>query len=73
MESFCYDASAVEEDASGTLYKGVLSEISNEDLATKILFGTSEPPRFLIFITMNQIALIDRNKWNEKRYLQFEL
>ena len=22
---------------------------------------------------MNQIALIDRNKWNEKRYLQFEL
>lgn len=73
MESFCYDASAVEEDAPGMLYKGVLSEISNEDFATKILFGTAEPPRFLIFITMNQIALIDRNKWNEKRYLQFEL
>lgn len=73
MESFCYDASFIEEDASGTLYKGVLSETSNEDLATKILFGAAEPPRFLIFITMNQIALIDRNKWNEKRYLQFEL
>jgi hypothetical protein len=73
MESFCYDVNAVEEDASGTLYKGILSEISSEDLATKILFGTAEPPRFLIFITMNQIALIDRNKWNEKRYLQFEL
>ena len=73
MESFCYDASSVEEDASGTLYKGVLSEISSEELATKILFSTAEPPRFLIFITMNQIALIDRNKWNEKRYLQFEL
>ena len=73
MESFCYDVNAVEEDASGTLYKGILSKISSEDLATKILFGTAEPPRFLIFITMNQIALIDRNKWNEKRYLQFEL
>lgn len=73
MESFCYDASFIEEDASGTLYKGVLSETSNEDLATKILFGAAEPPRFLIFIAMNQIALIDRNKWNEKRYLQFEL
>ena len=73
MESFCYDASSVEDDASGALYKGVLSKISNEDLATKILFSTAEPPRFLILITMNQIALIDRNKWNEKRYLQFEL
>ncbi len=73
MESFCYDAGSIEEDAFGTLYKGVLSETSNEDLATKILFGAAEPPRFLIFITMNQIALIDRNKWNEKRYLQFEL
>ncbi len=73
MESFCYDASSIEEDAFGTLYKGILSETSNEDLATKILFSAAEPPRFLIFITMNQIALIDRNKWNEKRYLQFEL
>ena len=73
MESFCYDAATIDEDASGTLYKGVLSDMSNEDLATKILFGAAEPPRFLMFISMNQIALIDRNKWNEKRYLQFEL
>lgn len=73
MESFCYDASAIDEDAAGALYKGVLSEMPNEDLATKILFGAAEPPRFLILISMNQIALIDRNKWNEKRYLQFEL
>lgn len=73
MESFCYDASAIDEDAAGALYKGVLSEMPNEDLVTKILFGAAEPPRFLILISMNQIALIDRNKWNEKRYLQFEL
>lgn len=73
MESFVFNADDVDDDATGTLYKGVLGEMANEDLVTKILFGTAEPPRFIMLIGMNQIALIDRNKWNEKRYLQFEL
>lgn len=73
MESYCYDSAAIDEDASGVLYKGILSDMPNEDMATTILFGAAEPPRFLMLISMNQIALIDRNKWNEKRYLQFEL
>lgn len=73
MESFAFNANDIDDDATGTLYKGVLGEIANEDLVTKILFGTAEPPRFVMLIGMNQIALIDRNKWNEKRYLQFEL
>ncbi|MCC8046588.1 MAG: class I SAM-dependent DNA methyltransferase [Clostridiales bacterium] len=73
MESFVFDASQVEDDAVGAVYKGILSEVPNEELATKVLFGSNEPPRFLLLIGMNQIALIDRNKWNEKRYLQFEL
>lgn len=73
MESFAFNANDVEDDATGTLYKGVLGEMANEDLVTKILFGSAEPPRFVMLIGMNQIALIDRNKWNEKRYLQFEL
>ena len=73
MESFSFDATAIEDDMTGALYKGVLGEIPNEDLVTKILFGSNEPPRFVMLIGMNQIALIDRNKWNEKRYLQFEL
>lgn len=50
-----------------------LCALENEELANKIFFGSQEPPRFIIFIGMNQIALLDRNKWNEKRYLQFEL
>lgn len=50
-----------------------LTKIRNEDLANKIFYSTKEPPRFLILIGMNQIALLDRNKWNDKRYLQFEL
>lgn len=49
------------------------AELDNEELATKILFTMDEPPRWLIFIGLHQIALIDRNKWNEKRYLSFDL
>ena len=73
MESYAFDTAQVTEDTYGTVYKGVLGEMPGEALATKILFGQGEPPRFLMYIGMNQIALIDRNKWNEKRYLQFEL
>ena len=73
MESFVFNADDVDDDATGTLYKDILGEMPNEDLVTKILFGSAEPPRFVMLIGMNQIALIDRNKWNEKRYLQFEL
>lgn len=73
MESFVFNADDVDEDAVGTLHKGILNEIPNEDLVTKILFGSAEPPRFVMLIGMNQIALVDRNKWSEKCYLQFEL
>ncbi|MBQ9372909.1 MAG: N-6 DNA methylase [Thermoguttaceae bacterium] len=44
-----------------------------EELATRIFFELTEPPRFLLLIGTSQIALLDRRKWNEKRYLQFEL
>lgn len=73
MESFVFNADDVDEDAVGTLHKGILNEIPNKDLVTKILFGSAEPPRFVMLIGMNQIALVDRNKWSEKCYLQFEL
>ncbi|WP_304221118.1 Eco57I restriction-modification methylase domain-containing protein [Phascolarctobacterium succinatutens] len=73
MESFVFNAGDIDDDAAGALNKGVLGELANEDLVTKILFASAEPPRFIMLIGMNQIALIDRNKWNEKRYLQFDL
>ena len=73
LENFCFSAEDIGEEGLNTVTSSTLTMVENEDLATKILFGASEPPRFLIFIGMNQIALIDRNKWNEKRYLQFEL
>ena len=73
LESFLFDANSVEDDYAGGLTTAGLGQVPNEDLVTRIFFGSGEPPRFLLLIGMNQIALLDRNKWNEKRYLQFEL
>ncbi len=50
-----------------------LTQIPNEELVEKVFFTLSEPPRFILIIGMEQISLIDRMKWNGKRYLQFEL
>ncbi len=72
LESHVFNAKDVTDDYI-SLPNGILSDIPNEELVTKILFGSAEPPRFVMLIGMNQIALIDRNKWNEKRYLQFEM
>ncbi|MBP1564442.1 MAG: class I SAM-dependent DNA methyltransferase [Oscillospiraceae bacterium] len=60
-------------DGDTAIFKDTLFESENEELISKLLFGISESPRFLMIITINQIALIDRDKWNNKRYLQFEL
>ena len=73
MESNVFDSLQVDEDAIGNVAPEIVKNITNEELATKILFGQNEPPRFILFVGFNQIALIDRNKWNEKRYLQFDL
>ncbi|MDR1638873.1 MAG: class I SAM-dependent DNA methyltransferase, partial [Clostridiales bacterium] len=70
MDEKAFDSSELDKDASTTPF---LSELSIEDLTTKIFFGTSEPPRWLLFIGMDGIALVDRLKWNEKRYLHFDL
>lgn len=73
LDKYCFAADEVPEEGLYSVPTSVLTNIPNEDLITKILFGQAEPPRFILLIGMNQIALIDRNKWNEKRYLQFEL
>ncbi len=73
LDKFCFAGDGIGEEGVSVSYKKLLTEIPNEDLVTKILFEQTEPPRFILLLGMNQIALIDRNKWNEKRYLQFEL
>ncbi len=72
MSKFAFDGSRVDE-LEGFLSDDRSLKIENEALATKIFFGEAEPPRFILFVGMQQIALLDRNKWNEKRYLQFEM
>ncbi|NLX03480.1 MAG: N-6 DNA methylase [Syntrophomonadaceae bacterium] len=70
MQGYCFNAVNLNDDNGDEVTSTALA---NEELATKILFTMPEPPRWLLFIGLNQIALIDRNKWNEKRYLLFDL
>ncbi|MCI8895782.1 MAG: class I SAM-dependent DNA methyltransferase [Lachnospiraceae bacterium] len=73
LEKKCFFSDTLTDNSTSAVFADQMTQMPNEDLITKILFGSAEPPRFLLLIGMNQIALIDRNKWNEKRYLQFEL
>lgn len=50
---------------------GASVDIVNDEILAKLFFAGEEAPRFILLFGINQIALIDRNKWNEKRYLQF--
>ena len=43
------------------------------EVITKGLFALDEPPRYVLVVNGSQIALLDRNKWSEKRLLRFEL
>ncbi len=69
LESNCFDANSVP-DESLDYYQ---TNISNENLVSQIFFDTEEPPRWVILIGCNQICLLDRNKWAEKRFLEFDL
>ena len=46
---------------------------NNEDMAAKLFYSLPESPRWIIIIGEKAIALLDRKKWNEKRYLEFDL
>ena len=59
-------------DSEDEEYSVRLSNNNDEELATFFFAGT-EAPRWIILIGINQIALIDRNKWDRKKYLQFDL
>ena len=69
LSGYFFDGAAI----SGDMPKiPMLTELENEELVTKVLFNRDEPPRWLIIFGIDGIALIDRNKWNEKRYLYFD-
>ena len=51
----------------------ILLPDNNDEMLAKLFFAGTEAPRWIILVGMNQIALIDRNKWDKKKYLQFDL
>ncbi|WP_413167873.1 hypothetical protein ACL6C3_14330 [Capilliphycus salinus ALCB114379] len=44
-----------------------------EDLLTDHIFAEDNPPRWVILISLDQLVLIDRHKWNASRLLRFDL
>lgn len=46
---------------------------TNDEILAKLFFAGNEAPRWILLIGINSIALIDRNKWDKKKYLQFDL
>lgn len=50
-------------------------DLSWDDLITKHIFSLEEHkrPRWILLCSLNQICLLDRTKWPDKRYLAFDL
>ena len=73
LEKNCFSAAEIGEEGLNAVSADSLTAVPNENLVNKIFFEHAEPPRFIILIGMNQIALIDRNKWSDKRFLLFDI
>ena len=60
-------------DESDTQEEKRLSNCVFEEAISRQVFGLSEPPRWIILCNLDQILLLDRSKWNQKRFLRFDL
>ena len=52
--------------------KDRLLDTSVSELITTHIFAQAEPPRWLVVLNFHSLVLIDRSKWNEKRFLRFD-
>ena len=52
--------------------KDRLLEAPVSDLVTTHIFAQAEPPRWLLVLNFHSLVLIDRSKWNEKRFIRFD-
>ncbi|MEG4442047.1 N-6 DNA methylase [Microcoleus sp. AT9_B5] len=50
-----------------------LEGMNLEDLLTEQVFAQDNPPRWVILLSINQMVLVDRHKWNASRLLRFDL
>ena len=51
----------------------VFSENNIEALINKYIFSDKTPPRWVLLLGFNEIIIVDRNKWAEKKLLSFSL
>lgn len=54
-------------------YPEEFKEMDFEEIITKYIFSSDEPPRFILLSSYNEIIIVDRSKWAEKRILNFKL
>lgn len=50
-----------------------IKDLDLEKIITQYIFYMEEPPRWILLCNLNEIILIDRGKWQEKRTLNFKL
>ena len=50
-----------------------LEGMNLEDLLTEQVFAQDNPPRWVILLSIKQMVLVDRHKWNASRLLRFDL
>ena len=50
-----------------------LQDLTLEKLLTDYIFAQNNPPRWVILISIDQLILVDRHKWNASRLLRFDL
>ena len=60
-------------DLSKTVEANSPEEVTLENLLNDYIFAIEQPPRWVILISIDQIALIDRAKWQSSRLLRFDL
>lgn len=51
----------------------VFDNIDFEEIISKYIFSSDEPPRWILLSSYKEIVVIDRTKWGEKRVLDFKL
>lgn len=54
-------------------YPEEFKNIDFEEIITKYIFTLDEAPRFILLSSYNEIIIVDRSKWAEKRILNFKL
>ena len=48
-------------------------DLTLEDVVSDLVFAQEEPPRWVMLVSIDQVTLIDRYKWNASRLLSFDL